>query len=103
LTRAVQIVARICRMRLFQQPVFPRPCLRRALALYSVLSRMGYPVEIHFGVRRDGRDLHGHSWVTLKGEPLGERTPEEPFRAIYSYPTVSYCSTLQEIGEPQPT
>jgi hypothetical protein len=102
LNRAVQIVARICRMRLFDLPIFPRACLRRALALYYVLTRMGYPVEIHIGVHKDGRDLHGHSWVTLHGKPLGERAPAEIFRTIYSYPAISHRSTLPEINELQP-
>jgi hypothetical protein len=84
LRQTVQVVARVCRMRIFDLPVFPRPCLRRALALYTELGRRGYPVEIHFGIRKDGRDLHGHSWVTLEGAPLGERQPDA-FRTVYSH------------------
>src|SRR5262249_27790493 len=48
-----QIVGRVCRMRLFDLPIFPRACLRRALALYSVFTRNAYPIEIYIGVRKD--------------------------------------------------
>jgi Transglutaminase-like superfamily len=82
---AVRIVARVCRMCLFDLPVFPRRCLRRSLALHSVLTRMGLEVEIHFGVRKEGPDLHGHSWVTVDGVPVAERSPAEAFRPIFSY------------------
>jgi hypothetical protein len=103
LNEAVQVVVRVCRMRIFRLPVFPRPCLRRALALYYFLGRMGYPIEIHFGVRKDGRDLHGHSWVTLQGKLLRERNPTEAFSTIYSYGPVSYRSALRETVKAQTT
>jgi hypothetical protein len=62
MNRAVQIVLRLCGLGIFHFPLFPRACLRQSLALYRVLQRMGYPVEIHFGVRKEGNDLQGHSW-----------------------------------------
>ena len=65
---------------------FPRPCLRQSLTLYRVLTRMGYPVEIHFGVRKAGDDLQGHSWVTIEGKPVADRTRMDVFKAVYSYP-----------------
>jgi hypothetical protein len=103
LSKTVQIVVRVCRMRIFRLPVFPRPCLRRSLALYYFLGRMGHPIEIHFGVRKDGRDLHGHSWVTLQGKTLRERNPGEAFSTIYSYGSVSYRSALRETVKAQTT
>jgi hypothetical protein len=103
LNQTVQIVVRVCRLRIFRLPVFPRPCLRRSLALYYFLGRMGHPIEIHFGVRKDGRDLHGHSWVTLQGKALRERDPAEAFSTIYSYGSGSYRSALREAVEPQAT
>jgi transglutaminase superfamily protein len=84
--RTARIVTRVCRLPIFDLPLFPRICLRRSLALYHVLGRMGYPVSLHIGVRKDDAGLEGHSWVTLDGESLGERDPVERFRAIYSYP-----------------
>jgi Transglutaminase-like superfamily len=97
--RAVQIVVRICRLGLFHLPLFPRACLRQSLALYFVLTRMGYPVEIHFGIRKDGEDLGGHSWVTLDGKPVADRTHTGVFAAVYSYPPISRPSMSDEMSQ----
>ena len=86
LEQAVRIVVRLCQLPLFRGRVFPRACLRQSLALYRVLTGMGYPVTIHFGVRKDEQILHGHSWVTLLGKPVAERTGNEVFTVVYSYP-----------------
>jgi len=91
--RVAQIVTRVCRLPIFDLPPFPRICLRRSLALYHVLGRMGHDASIHIGVRKeDASALEGHSWVTIDGETLGERDPVESFRAIYSYPTASHSA-----------
>ena len=81
----IQVVDRVCRLPIFRLPMFPESCLRRSLALYYFLGRSGHPIEIHIGVRKDGRDLNGHSWVTLGGRPLRERNPARIFNTIYSY------------------
>ena len=88
----IETVVRLCQARLFRLPLFPRPCLRQALALYYVLTRLGYPVAIHFGVRKEGEELHGHSWVTVQGTPVAERTRTDLFTTVYSYP--STCRPL---------
>jgi Transglutaminase-like superfamily len=49
---AVQMVMRICRLWPFDLPTFPQSRLRRALALHYVLARLGYSVEIHFGIHK---------------------------------------------------
>jgi len=85
LEETIQVVARVCRLRIFRLPIFPKSCLRRSLALYYFLGRSGHPIEIHIGVRKDGRDLNGHSWVTLGGRALRERNPAHIFNTIYSY------------------
>jgi hypothetical protein len=95
LDETIQVVVRVCQMSIFRLPIFPRPCLRRSLALYYFLGRLGYPIEIHIGVRKDGRDLHGHSWVTLDGRVLRERNPAHIFNTIYSYGLVSCRSKAQ--------
>ena len=64
---AVRTVVRVCQARLFRLPIFPRACLRQALALYYVLTALGYPATIHFGARKGDEALHGHSWVTIRG------------------------------------
>ena len=98
LDHVVRIAVRVCQLRLFRLSLFPRACLRQALALYHVLTRMGYPVEIHFGVHKDGEDLRGHSWVMLQGKPLAERTRTAVFTTVYSYPAIS---TLDEANRLQ--
>jgi len=86
LTDVIGIVTRICHLRPFHSRFFPKLCLRQSLALYRTLSRMGYPVEIHFGVMKDSKNFHGHSWVTMQGEPVADTARSEVFRVVYSYP-----------------
>jgi hypothetical protein len=51
-------------------------CLRRSLVRYHYLRRAGLPLEIRFGARFTGghadRDVTGHAWVELDGEPYYE-------------------------------
>lgn len=83
--RAVGVVARVCRQRVFTLGYFPRPCLRRSLALYHVLTGMGYAVVIHFGVYKTGGELEGHSWITVQGKTIAECDPSGTYREVYSY------------------
>jgi hypothetical protein len=83
---AVRLVMRLCRLRLFRGPVFPRTCLRQALTLYYVLTQLGYAVEIHFGIRKERDVLYGHSWVTIQGHPIAESRRTAEFMVVYSYP-----------------
>jgi Transglutaminase-like superfamily len=99
LKEAVPIATRICHLRLFGARVFPRACLRQSLTLYRALTRMGYPVEIHLGVRKDGDDLLGHSWVTIEGKTVADGTQTYLFKAIYSYPSVSRHSSSRETSQ----
>lgn len=87
LDRAVRIALRVCHLPLFRPPIYPRACLRQALALYYLLTRMGYPVEIHFAVRKEGKELQGHSWVTVDGKPIAERPRDGPLHILYTYPS----------------
>ena len=59
--------------------------MRQALALYYTLTYLGYAVTIHFGIHRRGQELRGHSWVTLKGQPVGEKEDPAVFRIVYSH------------------
>ena len=83
---AVGVVTRIANLRPFRSRVFPKLCLRQSLALYRTLTQMGYPVEIHFGVRKVDNSLSGHSWVTLGGRAVADTAPTGIFKAVYSYP-----------------
>jgi hypothetical protein len=94
--RLVQRIVWLCRLPLFRAPLFPRPCLRQSLALYYALSRSGYAVTIHFGVRKEEDVLQGHSWVTVQGIPVAERTPVGAFHVVYMYPPVTTCSAHHE-------
>jgi hypothetical protein len=93
---AVGIVTRICNLRVFRPPFFSKLCLRQSLALYRTLTQMGYPVEIHFGVRKDDKTLSGHSWVTLKGEVVADTAQTGIFKAVYTYPPAHPASALSK-------
>ncbi len=72
-------------------------CLLRSLILFRFLRRQGWPVEIHFGVRKTGEpgnedvrtshiDITGHSWLVLDGEPfLEEENQQGSFATTYTY------------------
>jgi hypothetical protein len=97
---AVQLVVWLCRLRLFCGPVYPRACLRQALALYYVLTRLGYAVEIHFGIRKEHDVLYGHSWVTMHGHPVAESRRTAEFIVVYSYLASFYpagCQTAHPV------
>jgi hypothetical protein len=82
---AVGIVTRICNLRPFCSRFFPKQCLRRSLTLYRTLTRIGHPVEIHFGVLKDEKNFTGHSWVTIAGQPVADTTRSARFKVVYSY------------------
>ena len=64
------------------------PCLIRSAGLYRLLGRYNMDMRIHFGVRKDGDVLAGHSWITLDGKPFFENQDTcGAFSAVYSYPS----------------
>jgi hypothetical protein len=83
----VAIVGQLGERRPFRGAVFPRACLRQALALYYVCTRLGHPVTIHFGVAKVGETLEGHSWVTIEGQVVADRTWTDLFQVVYAYPS----------------
>ena len=85
--RVARVVERICQIRVFRSRLFPRACVRQSFALYRALTGLGYPVVIHFGVRKNGEMVAGHSWVTLHGQVIAERPSVGRFEPVYSYPT----------------
>ena len=97
LNDAVGVVTRISNLRPFRSRVFPKLCLRQSLALYRTLTQMGYPVEIHFGVRKDDKTLSGHSWVTLGGGAVADTAPSALFKPVYSYRPDCLVSALSEL------
>ena len=85
--RVSRVVTQICQLRVFRSGLFPRACVRQSLGLYRALTGLGYPVVIHFGVRKEGETVTGHSWVTLGGQEIAERPSVGRFEPVYSYPT----------------
>ena len=92
------MAVRVSQLPLFRLPIFPGACLRRALALYYVLSRLGCPVQIHFGVQKGGHSLDGHSWVTLRGAPIADPDGAAAFSTVYSFPSTRSCYEPQTRG-----
>jgi transglutaminase superfamily protein len=99
LDNAVGIVTRVSNLRLFRSRFFPKHCLRQSLALYRTLSRMGYPVEIHFGAMKDETGFQGHSWVTLEGEAVADTARSGTFKVVYSYPSARSVSASSDRNE----
>jgi hypothetical protein len=81
----IGVVTRVCNLRPFRSRIFPKQCLRQSLCLYRALIALGYPVQIHFGVRKDESELTGHCWVTENGTPVGDTAYGETFKVVYSY------------------
>jgi hypothetical protein len=81
-----RVVRRVAGLGMFRLRIFPRPCLREALALFHVLSRAGHPVEFCVGVLKAGDDLLAHSWVSVHGSPINPADRNGGFRVLYSYP-----------------
>jgi hypothetical protein len=57
--------------------LYPRQtCLKKALVLYSLLSRSGFDVQVQIGAARDRGRLDAHAWVEHRGRIiLGASTP----------------------------
>ena len=65
--------------------IYRRNCFKRSLSLYYFLSRLGLPVQINLGVRKEEGKLKGHGWLTLQGKPYLEAGVPD-FRVIYCFP-----------------
>lgn len=87
LDKTVGFVDSLLRYRIFQRY---GKCLLRSLILFRFLRRQGWPVEVHFGVRKltdDEPKITGHSWLVLNGQPfLEEEGQQGSFATTYSYP-----------------
>jgi hypothetical protein len=96
--RAVGLVLRLCHRRPFRSALFPKACLRQSLALYHALTYVGFPVEFHLAVRKQGQELIAHSWVTLSGKPVAEKTIPDVMKLVYSYPTKANSNQVMNGG-----
>jgi hypothetical protein len=66
-------------------------CLRRSLLRYHFLRRAGLPLVLNFGARFKAgvadRQVSGHAWVTLDGEPYYEDGDNyQGFTVMLRYP-----------------
>jgi len=66
-------------------------CLRRSLARYHFLRRAGLPLALNFGARFKAgvadREVTGHAWVTLDGQPYFEDGENyQGFTVMLRYP-----------------
>jgi hypothetical protein len=86
LRRSIDVAVRVCNLRVFSLPCFPRACLKQSLVLYRELTRLRCPAVIHFGVQMQGQALTGHSWVTVDGNPVAEPGPVTAYSKTYSFP-----------------
>lgn len=68
-------------------------CLRRSLTRYYFLRRAGLPVAVQFGAKfssgQPDRNVNGHAWLTLNGQPYFEETEDwRGFTVMFGFPTV---------------
>lgn len=72
--------------RLFERlGVVPDTCLYRSLARYAVLRRAGHPARFVMGLDPTAKDIEGHAWVELAGEPAFE-TLDPGLAVTFAYP-----------------
>jgi hypothetical protein len=63
-------------------------CFPRALALYWLARRSGYPVSLHCGVKKEASTLEGHAWLTLENRPFHEASQQwRQYAVTFSYPS----------------
>jgi hypothetical protein len=53
-----------------------KPCLRRTLVLYRWCARRRLEAGAVIGVKKEGGELAGHSWLLLEGRPFKENEEE---------------------------
>jgi hypothetical protein len=92
----VQVVRRVSNLPFLRPPLFPRSCLLHSLIYYHALRGAGYTVQIHFGIRRTGAELQGHSWLTIPKTAAAQGNRMKAFNTIFSYPSTSFLSSGQE-------
>lgn len=69
----------------------PGLCLRRSLVRYHFLRREGLPVTLQFGAKfvagKPDREVTGHAWLALDGQPYHEADENwRGFAIMFSFP-----------------
>ena len=62
---------------------WPATCLRRSLALWTLLACSGTPTTLRLGFRKAAGSFEIHSWVELDGIPLNERPDVRSRYAVF--------------------
>jgi hypothetical protein len=83
--RIVSIVSRVCRLAVFRLPIFPRDCLRHALALHHILTPAAGDICLQIGVRKENGRLVAHSWVTRRHDATFAPGALPGFRTLYCH------------------
>jgi len=87
LEKTVGFTDTLIRYRIFQRY---GKCLLRSVILFRFLRSQGWPVEIHFGVRKTAEgmdDITGHSWLVMDGQQFLEDINQmESYMTTYAYP-----------------
>jgi hypothetical protein len=68
-----------------EKAFFQRSCLKRSLVLFRYLNLQDEDARFVIGVRKEGGELRGHSWILLAGQSL---FPDDDlnYRVIFSFP-----------------
>jgi hypothetical protein len=66
-------------------------CLRRSLVRFYYLQQHRLPLQVQFGAKLShgeaGRELAGHAWLTLNGQPYFEAEENwRDFRVMFTWP-----------------
>jgi transglutaminase superfamily protein len=79
-----RLIARVLRLSRLTG-LFDRDCLQRSLLLYRVLSRSGAAPMLLIGFRRTDRQILGHAWVVIDGQPVIEHASLLQFSAAFGF------------------
>ncbi len=88
LSRVQQAVRQVDGLLRRTPPLFFGHCLLRSLTLYYLCTRLGYPVQIAFGVRpKAGGGMDAHGWLVLEGSAFMERAGvDRHFMPVWTLP-----------------
>ena len=68
-----------------ERAFYQRSCLKRSLVLFRYLNMQSDPAQFIIGVRKEGGELRGHSWIMIQDKPLFD-DEDMNYKIIYSFP-----------------
>lgn len=60
----------------------PATCMDQSVALWSMLKRRGYAVNVRLGVRRNDTRLEAHAWVESAGRVIFDCDPNSRYQPL---------------------